>query len=109
MATRLVLTGVTGAVRASVSAGLGLSVPPALFAPAVDGLSYRPGSLARTACLRLSSSPAPRVCDEGGLPFNGIPDLRRAVGKDDGVPPGTGKPLERGVEGGLRAILGAVR
>lgn len=88
--------------------GVGLlSNPPATLPPKVSGLSYLFGSFLLIASFKLSNSslvlPNDKD-DETKCRLNcAALDLRRGVGKEEGVDPGAGKFVvveERGVEGG---------
>lgn len=88
--------------------GVGLLSNPPAKLPVVSGLSYLFGSFLLIASFKLSNSslvlPNDNEDDAKCLLNCAALDLRRGVGKEEGVDPGAGKFVvdidERGVEGG---------
>lgn len=97
--------GDSGVVCKFVGVGLSIpSLPPRVDSPK-SGLSYLVGLLLLTASRRdeSSSPPAREKWREEGP--TAMKDLRRGVGREEGVEPGAGSAVERGVEGGYIAIV----
>lgn len=97
--------GDSGPVLKLVGVGLSIpSLPPRVDSPK-SGLSYLVGLLLRTASRSDESSSPPvreKWREEGPTAMK---DLRRGVGREEGVEPGAGRAVERGVDGGYIAMM----